>query len=114
MAEYRINAELDAHDVAVKTMFGIGVVVLAAAVITPVAIVHGYIISVLWGWFLVPLWVPAINVAHAIGITALIGGAGIVKAADKIEGRVMAWAFEKIVVTPAILLGIGWVAKQFM
>lgn len=33
----------------------------------------GYVLSVLWGWFLVPLHLPAVTVAEAIGISLTIG-----------------------------------------
>lgn len=37
------------------------------------AIVRGFVLSILWGWFLVPLGVPAVGVAGAIGVALVIG-----------------------------------------
>jgi hypothetical protein len=33
---------------------------------------QGFVVSVLWGWFLVPLQVPVIGVPHAIGLLLLL------------------------------------------
>jgi len=33
----------------------------------------GLIFSLLWGWFIVPLGIPAITVIHAMGLNLLIG-----------------------------------------
>ena len=32
---------------------------------------QGFVTKMLWGWFLVPLGVPAVTTAHALGITFL-------------------------------------------
>lgn len=34
---------------------------------------HGFVLSWLWGLFVVPLGVPAIGIAHAIGLILLAG-----------------------------------------
>lgn len=43
------------------------------AAMFPTAMLRGYVIQKLWLWFLVPLGLPTIGVAHAIGISILIG-----------------------------------------
>ncbi len=45
-------------------------VLLAVAVTT---IIRGLVLTVLWGWFIEPLGVPAINVPEALGIALIIG-----------------------------------------
>lgn len=55
-----------------KNDLGIGPILLL--ILTAVVLViAGLIFSVLWGWFVVPLGVPAINVAHGIGLAVLLG-----------------------------------------
>lgn len=44
---------------------------LAVVLIVPLAIQNGWILSVCWRWFMVPLGVPSIGVAHAIGLSSL-------------------------------------------
>lgn len=46
---------------------------LLALIALPIGIViEAYAISVLWGWFVVPLGAPAVGMAHAFGINALV------------------------------------------
>lgn len=43
---------------------------LAALLLVPVYIVHGYVLHLLWGWFMVPaLHVPQLDVGYAIGVS---------------------------------------------
>jgi uncharacterized membrane protein len=34
---------------------------------------RGYVLAQLWAWFMVPFGLPVIGVAHAIGVSVLIG-----------------------------------------
>jgi hypothetical protein len=45
----------------------------AIAVIAALLIWRGFVLSVMWSWFLVPFGLPAIQIAHAIGIAAIAG-----------------------------------------
>lgn len=45
--------------------------VLATA--TALILVRSWVIWLMWGWFVVPLGVPAIGVVHALGLSALVG-----------------------------------------
>ena len=48
------------------------VVLLMDVVIAFLAAIDGVVVVVLWGWFAVPLGLPTIGVAHAVGISALV------------------------------------------
>jgi hypothetical protein len=48
-----------------KTFLGILSIVIAA-------VISGTVLMVLWGWFIVPLGVPAIRVVHGIGIAITV------------------------------------------
>ena len=37
------------------------------------AVSRGWLLAKAWGWFIVPMGVPAIGLFHAMGISALIG-----------------------------------------
>lgn len=39
----------------------------------PTALIGGWALSELWGWFIVPLGAPAISVIHAVGLKLTIG-----------------------------------------
>lgn len=74
---------------------------------------YGYVISTMWRWFLVPLGVPSIGVAHALGIAVTIGmmRANVVSA---VERKSTTWtakhfysALFVLIGAPAIALGMG-------
>lgn len=75
-------------------------------------IVSGLIFSVMWGWFIVPLGVVPLSVAHAIGIQSLIFFAFIKTDQEKrlnteelLESLITAW-----IVKWGITFGIAWIA----
>jgi len=92
---------------------GVIAIVFALAITAPIAMWWGYVLSVMWGWFLVPLGAPEIGVAHAIGIAGLVAmmakNSNASKDYKSLSGKV-AEAF----VAPLVTLAIGWVAKTFM
>ena len=47
------------------------VIILALLLIVPSALLNGFVLSKLWGYFVVPLGVMQIGVAHAIGIAMI-------------------------------------------
>lgn len=71
---------------------------------------NGYAISVLWRWFAVPLGVPAISVAHGIGIDLLMGLL-VFKAIDlnaSADDRL------KVAFAPVVTLAIAWPVHLLM
>ena len=48
----------------------LGIAALALTIVYMV--VNGWAVSVLWGWFVVPLGVPAVGIAHAIGLRCIV------------------------------------------
>lgn len=90
----------------------IGSVTLAAAGI----LLSGWTLSLLWLWFLVPLDLPALNIAHAVGLACIVAicvpwpeysyeGDPLVR-----FGRAVGMLIGK----PLYVLAIGWLAKSFM
>lgn len=80
---------------------------------TPLMIWRGYVLSVLWGWFAVPLGAPAVSIPIAIGCAILIGlftPSGKGKAAPIDHGKVMFTGF----LDPAFALGFGYIVLQFV
>ena len=52
----------------------VGLLVLAVVAIVVGAVMNGYVLSVLWGWFVVPVFsVPPLSIATAIGLSLAIG-----------------------------------------
>ena len=48
--------------------------VIAIAVVIPLVIFRGWVLSILWGWFIVPSFgLPPLSIAAAIGLSLLTG-----------------------------------------
>jgi hypothetical protein len=71
---------------------------------------NGYVISVLWRWFAVPLGIPPISVVHGIGIDLLVGLL-VFKAIDlnaSADDRL------KVAFAPVVTLAIAWPVHLLM
>ena len=73
---------------------------------------NGWVLSILWLWFVVPLGVPAIGIAQAVGLATLIGmlRRGSLKS-DDAEPLITA---ATLLVSPFLYLGCGALAHHFM
>jgi hypothetical protein len=71
----------------------------------------GFVLSILWGWFMVPLGLPALGVAQAIGIALVAGMLTHQMPRGEAEtSALFAFAF----LAPLFSLAIGWVVKSAM
>jgi hypothetical protein len=90
----------------VSYLIGAGIVALAI-------VIEGLVLSCLWDWFMMPLGLPAISVAHAVGIAALSGvltSQYIPKAQEDDAGKRLLYCFG----SPLMLFVVGWFAKLCM
>ena len=92
--------------------------VLGLAAAVGLTILEGYILSIMWGWMAVPLGLPAISTAHAIGLTALLTAAMPSKSwpRKEEEGRA-AYAAKSLARNLTALLAnllIAWIALGYM
>ena len=100
----------------------IGSFVVAVIFVVPLGIynyiVYGWALTMLWGWFAVPLFhVPALNIAQAIGISMIIrlftpmpedkGEEDKRETAKKVIDTVIA------LLVPFTTVGIGWVVYTY-
>jgi len=92
---------------------GIGVVMVVGSVF------GGWALSIMWGWFIVPLFgLPGLSVPYAIGLSLTLNyliannDTGRNKDEDKTEAAIYATivAFVK----PLFILLFGWVVLQFV
>ena len=78
----------------------------------------GFVAATLWGWFAVPLGVPAITFWHAAGLGALLsvflGSRGVPLAEKSDAGALQLLAFIYSVFIPLLSLAAGWVAHVNM
>lgn len=79
----------------------------------------GFVLSKLWGWFLVPLGVPEIGFAHSIGVCILISFLTFQniksyvddnKTAEQRAGEYIGW----IILYPLLTLLFGFLASLFI
>lgn len=79
----------------------------------------GYVLMILWAWFVVPTFgLPALAIAPAIGLAMVVSFLTYQSDASKEPecefSERMAKAVARALLTPAFVLGIGWVVRQFM
>lgn len=87
----------------------LGVTVLLAVA----AIFNGWVLSILWGWFFVPiLGLPVIGVAQAIGIAIVVGY--LTHQRRKTQEGDHAEEVAYIVAQPLFALLAGYIVKSFM
>lgn len=76
------------------------------------ALYNGFVLSILFGWFLVPLGLPQIGIAHAYGLSLLasviLSTRGLSFSGDKKA------IFATGLLMPAMALFLGWIAVGFM
>jgi hypothetical protein len=82
------------------------------------AFVWGYCVAVLWSWFVVPLGLPAIGKAHALGLAVIVRFVSmdvskVIKDADEETHEFVARQVAVFIV-PGFALLFGWVYQQFM
>jgi len=87
--------------------------------IAGLSVLNGWVLSVLWGWFVVPLGVAQLHTVGAIGLSLVVsllvggnravttGSSGTADESKAVTNLVIA------VLVPFVLLGIGWVIHCF-
>ncbi len=83
------------------------------AALTALTIEQGWVLSILWGWFAVPLGVPAITIPGAMGISILLSTIAMRRSAKDPDEAWYDWMFF-YATKPLVALGIGWIVKQFL
>ncbi len=94
-----------------------GVVGAVFGVLALGVIVNGYVLSILWVWFIVPLGLPVISVAHSIGIAMVTNWLTYQYQTNKKEednSKALTELAILFIVRPLAVLGIGYIVKQFM
>jgi hypothetical protein len=80
---------------------------------------RGYVFSILWGWFAVPQFgLPELPVVAAIGVSILIGFATYQHQRGPKDTRstsdAIAVAAGNVFLYPLMVLGLGWIVKQYI
>ena len=102
-----------------ESLVCLGLAVVAIALIVVGSIMNGWVLSVMWGWFVVPLFgVPVLKVAPAIGVALVAkmlthqssSKSNEKKDTSETVGELIAAAF----LSPMVTLLIGWIVLQFV
>lgn len=90
-------------------------ILLALASLVVMPIYHGFILSIVWGWFMVPFGLPAIGIAWAIGITIVIRLITATSRAEpKEETNEKIGRLVGVILAPLVGLGVAYVAHLYM
>ena len=109
---------MDSDDKLGLAIFG-GCLLVVVAVIGGI-VVEGLVLSVLWGWFMVPiLGVPVLTLAQAYGVSLVFAALqGYREPAQNDENTSVAKSLTKLltimVFRPALLIGLGWIFKSLI
>ena len=104
------------------SIVGIGLVVLIGLIVVLGYMISGLVLSILWGWFMVPLFeVPEISILEAIGITLVVhlfmrrlATKTDIDAESEISTTKIGKALARSFIVPLITLLTGWIVLQFM
>jgi hypothetical protein len=101
----------------VKILFWAGA---AGGVILLATLFRAYVLRDLWEWFVVPLGMPAIGLAHAVGISSIVGYlTQQAKDRDKDDSNKdttadLIHAVAAAIIYPLFAWGIGAIAHSYM
>jgi hypothetical protein len=85
---------------------------LVFALFVGAALLEGWVLSVMWRWFIVPLGAPVISIPAAIGIALLAGMlTHQTRNPDEVEWEHL---LSSALIAPPFILLVGWVVKQFL
>jgi len=93
--------------------------VYAAMLMVFATIVRGVVLTILWRWFMMPFGLPALGIAWAIGVGMTLNyllGIETKEAdnKDKSFGDLLIPATVKVIMTPAMVLLLGWLIHSYM
>lgn len=88
--------------------------ILLIALAFGAAVLEGFALSVLWGWFIVPVFAaPALRIPYAIGL-ALIVGMLTHKTRKPEDDPEPPYILAMGLVSPLVFLGCGWIVRLFV
>lgn len=96
-----------------------GVIALLVIIIPGSILMHGWVLSILWGWFVVPLFhLPVLSIPYAIGLASVVSmfkGSTIIKEdKDKSFTEKIFVAIAHAFVAPLFMLFFGWIITLFL
>lgn len=77
---------------------------------------RGYVLSVLWAWFITPFFrQPPLSIALAIGVSLMVSMLTNHRTGREIEKEATVFhGFGMGLLVPAIVLAMGWIVSKFL
>jgi hypothetical protein len=95
--------------------FGLAVLtVILIALTLPLFAYSGWVLSVVWSWFAMPLGLPAISWAHGAGIVLVIAWLTGERGPEKKEGESMRMYALGLFYAPTFVLALSWLLHKLM
>lgn len=87
---------------------------VASAIVAIATIWGGYVLSIIWGWFMVPTFgLPLLSVTAAMGVALVIGY--LTHAYKEPDSETHPWKrMFYVFMRPLVVLVFGWIVKQWM
>jgi hypothetical protein len=99
-------------------LLGLLVICFFIAIVLLTAILRGWTLTILWKWFLIPIFhFPPLTVVQAIGFTFVLGfliGGKNIDWGKKTSLEDFFSQIGTVILQCLIVLGLGWVITQFM
>ncbi len=97
--------------------FGLAVLVVVTIIVS--SLMNGWVLSILWDWFVSPLFgLPPLSIAAAIGFSLVAGMLTKQETQSNNEGKetstLIAEMIAKSVISPLVILLFGWVVNMFI
>jgi hypothetical protein len=89
----------------------IGVPITAAVILLPHLAIEGFVLMVLWNWFLVPLGLPALTFGLAVGVQIVMTMLQQRGPALPEGKKLLNEMFNFIIMRPLSCLVFGWLVK---
>ncbi len=84
-------------------------------IIIGIIVIHGFVIKMMWGWFLTPLGLPALSIVHAVGLGLLFKYLTWQHSKnDKEEDASISLKLITAIIYPFLILGLGYITYLFM
>jgi len=102
-----------------KALSCVGLIVLFVVAIVASSAMNGWALSVMWGWFVIPVFgLPPLSVVAAIGISMVVRmmtwtGDGDNDSGKSSQEKIIT-AIAKAFISPLITLAIGYIVHSFM
>lgn len=94
---------------------GCGLLLVALAALVLMPIYQGFILSIVWVWFMVPFGLPAIGIAWAIGLTIVVRLITHTNRAEPEEEKSKKTArLVGAMLAPLCALGVAYIAHLYM